>query len=120
MPDFRKRKSENNQSNIQVITERGFSTSFSADRPLWSLSCVPGARLWKRVFCANAQPSMEPKIVLGDGAKKQTILVTGGAGFLGQHIVKLLEENAKNVEEIRIFDSRSYRNSLGTILILFG
>jgi len=39
--------------------------------------------------------------------------VTGGAGFLGQHIVRLLQERASNVDEIRVFDTRPYRNKLG-------
>ena len=47
------------------------------------------------------------------GGEKQVVLVTGGAGFLGQHIVKLLQERAQNVKEIRIFDVRSYSNRLG-------
>lgn len=112
MTDIRKKRRENNQIKPQIIDERGFSTSSPAADHLWSLSRFFGPRLSKRAFCAN-RPTDPSKIVLGDGTKRQTILVTGGAGFLGQHIVRLLEENAENVEEIRIFDSRPYRNSLG-------
>ncbi|KAJ8312422.1 hypothetical protein KUTeg_009795, partial [Tegillarca granosa] len=41
-----------------------------------------------------------------------TVLVTGGAGFLGQHIVKLLQEKADHVKEIKILDMKPYRNIL--------
>ena len=44
---------------------------------------------------------------------KEVILVTGGAGFLGQHVVRALQEQAGNVGEIRVFDTRPYRNKLG-------
>ena len=48
-----------------------------------------------------------------DGRTGSVILVTGGAGFLGQHIVKLLEERAEGVKEIRVLDAKMYRNKLG-------
>ena len=41
------------------------------------------------------------------------VLVTGGSGFLGQHIVKLLQERASDVREIRVFDKIPYQNKLG-------
>ena len=41
------------------------------------------------------------------------VLVTGGSGFLGQHIVKLLQERASDVREIRVFDKKPYQNKLG-------
>jgi len=53
------------------------------------------------------------QLELGTATRKEVILVTGGAGFLGQHVVRLLQERAKNVEEIRVFDMRPYRNRLG-------
>lgn len=44
------------------------------------------------------------------------VLVTGGAGFLGQHIVSLLHSRAPNVTEIRVFDLKPYTNKLGNKL----
>lgn len=41
------------------------------------------------------------------------ILVTGGAGFLGQHVVGLLQERADHVTEIRVLDVVPYKNKLG-------
>lgn len=43
----------------------------------------------------------------------EVILVTGGSGFLGQHIVKLLQERDSKVREIRILDLKPYVNHLG-------
>ena len=45
------------------------------------------------------------------------VLVTGGSGFLGQHIVKLLQERASDVREIRVFDKIPYQNKLGTCIL---
>ena len=48
------------------------------------------------------------------GGGKEVVLVTGGAGFLGQHVVRELQERASDVGEIRVFDVRPYVNKLGT------
>ena len=60
---------------------------------------------------------------------KQVILVTGASGFIGQHVIKHLQENDRNVREIRCLDLRPYVNNLGacvlcppfptTVLIIF-
>ena len=42
-----------------------------------------------------------------------TILVTGGAGFLGQHIISLLQTKVENIKEIRVLDLKQYENKLG-------
>ncbi len=41
------------------------------------------------------------------------VLVTGGNGFVGQHIVKLLHEKCEEVKQIRIFDIKPYKQQLG-------
>lgn len=45
----------------------------------------------------------------------------GGSGFLGQHIVKHLQEKDDDVKEIRIIDLKPYRNNLSMYnkIILF-
>lgn len=48
-----------------------------------------------------------------DNTLKNIVLVTGASGFLGQHIVKLLQEKDENVDEIRCFDLIKYENKLG-------
>jgi len=59
------------------------------------------------------------KLELGSPAKKEVILVTGGSGFVGQHVVRLLQEKASNVAEIRVFDTQPYRNKLGRLFAYF-
>ena len=45
--------------------------------------------------------------------KKFVVLVTGGSGFLGQHVVKHLQIYAENVREIRVLDMVPYEQKLG-------
>ena len=44
------------------------------------------------------------------------VVVTGGNGFLGQHIVKLLHQQ-KYVQEIRVFDIQTFEKKLGEYCI---
>lgn len=41
----------------------------------------------------------------------------GGSGFLGQHIVKQLQENDDDVKEIRIVDLQPYKKKLGEWIV---
>ncbi|OWF46557.1 3 beta-hydroxysteroid dehydrogenase/Delta 5--_4-isomerase-like [Mizuhopecten yessoensis] len=43
---------------------------------------------------------------------RYTVLVTGGNGFLGQHIVRLLQEKADFVTHIKVLDIRKFSNQL--------
>lgn len=45
--------------------------------------------------------------------KDEVIVVTGGSGFLGQHIVHLLQTQENSIKEIRIFDVKPYKKFLG-------
>lgn len=45
--------------------------------------------------------------------RSEVVLVTGGSGFLGQHVIKLLQEKGKHLKEIRVFDQKPYNNNLG-------
>ena len=44
-----------------------------------------------------------------------TVLVTGGAGCLGQHLIGLLQTHAASVKEIRMLDVKPYENRLGKL-----
>lgn len=45
--------------------------------------------------------------------KKNKLKFAGGSGFLGQHIVKQLQEKDNDVKEIRIIDLQPYKKKLG-------
>ncbi len=52
-------------------------------------------------------------------AEGDTVVVTGGNGFLGQHIIKLLHLHCeKELKEIRVFDIKPYKQQLGTSMQL--
>ena len=57
--------------------------------------------------CSNITTMMSPE--------KCVVLVTGGSGFLGQHLIGLLQTRASYVTEIRVLDlpSNPYINKLG-------
>uniref|UniRef100_A0A1B0CKA8 Putative 3 beta-hydroxysteroid dehydrogenase/delta 5--4-isomerase type 1 zootermopsis nevadensis n=1 Tax=Lutzomyia longipalpis TaxID=7200 RepID=A0A1B0CKA8_LUTLO len=42
----------------------------------------------------------------------EIVLIVGGSGFLGQHIVKMLTEDDDTVAEIRVVDVKPYENKL--------
>ncbi|KAM4632182.1 3 beta-hydroxysteroid dehydrogenase type 7 [Discoglossus pictus] len=46
--------------------------------------------------------------------ERQVYVVTGGSGFLGSHLVRMLVERSENVSEIRVFDLHM-DESLGTL-----
>ncbi|KAL4223895.1 hypothetical protein ACF0H5_017358 [Mactra antiquata] len=48
----------------------------------------------------------------GKEREKCAVLVTGGAGFLGQHLIGLLQTRADHVTEIRVLDVVPYENKL--------
>ena len=45
--------------------------------------------------------------------EKQTVAVTGGCGFLGQHLIKLLHTNTTNVQCVRVLDFMAFNSELG-------
>ena len=46
------------------------------------------------------------------------VLVTGGSGFVGQHVIGLLQKRASHVTEIRNLDLNPFENTLGTLFEL--
>lgn len=49
---------------------------------------------------------------------KHVVLVTGGSGFLGQHVIKHLQLYGENVKEIRVLDVVDYKQKLGKQILL--
>ena len=45
--------------------------------------------------------------------EKQTVAVTGGCGFLGQHLIKLLHTHTTNVQCVRVLDFMAFSKELG-------
>ncbi|CAL8094191.1 unnamed protein product [Orchesella dallaii] len=50
-------------------------------------------------------PKIHQRVSLGP---EEVILITGGSGFLGQHIIKLLNERTDGVREIRVVDIKPF------------
>lgn len=48
---------------------------------------------------------------------KHVVLVTGGHGFLGQHVVKHLHLYGANIKEIRVLDIVKYEQKLGMVMV---
>lgn len=48
---------------------------------------------------------------------EHVVLVTGGHGFLGQHVVKHLHLYGVNIKEIRVLDIVKYEQKLGMVMV---
>ncbi len=53
----------------------------------------------------------------GGRGGEQVVLVTGGAGFLGQYVVRLLHERATGVREIRVLDTKPFTPAMGRTFV---
>ena len=69
-------------------------------------------------MCVNiiyiVMPSVEVGAQAAQEVRGEVVMVTGGSGFLGQHIVKLLQihSSSEKIREIRVFDIQPYSNNL--------
>ncbi|XP_013421694.1 3 beta-hydroxysteroid dehydrogenase type 7-like, partial [Lingula anatina] len=64
------------------------------------------------VVLKNSEQPLNMREISSAVEPQSVILITGGAGFLGQHIVKLIQERRPDVKEIRVFDIKPYLNQL--------
>ena len=75
-----------------------------------------------QIFHSQISPEdiqVEKSPVSAAACDGQIVLVTGGAGFLGQHIIKQLQERAEFVKEIRVLDVKQYKNKLGKFIVRY-
>lgn len=66
-------------------------------------------------FCSQVCSESQTIIMANENRtekQKQTVLVTGSSGCLGQHVVRLLHERDDDVGEIRCFDRKPFSNNL--------
>jgi FlaA1/EpsC-like NDP-sugar epimerase len=65
----------------------------------------------------SLSPALAPKfperVTLGPN---EVVVITGGSGFLGQHIIRVLNERSDGIREIRVVDLKPYKQKLGKIL----
>ncbi|GFU45640.1 3 beta-hydroxysteroid dehydrogenase type 7 [Nephila pilipes] len=88
-----------------VASSSSFQNAENVDsRSGEDLKNVPGIFFYKSGVISH-QLSM--------GIGNEIIVVTGSSGFVGQHLVKLLQERDDNCAEIRLFDLKPYENKLG-------
>lgn len=45
---------------------------------------------------------------MSDEKSKLTYVITGGCGFLGQHLLRVLLEKEDNIKEIKLFDKNVF------------
>ncbi|XP_078064663.1 3 beta-hydroxysteroid dehydrogenase type 7-like [Mustelus asterias] len=58
--------------------------------------------------CSNGSGRHSPATGMA-GSQGQVYLITGGCGFLGKHLVKMLVEQGEGISEIRVFDLKVER-----------